>query len=292
MKKLVIFALAIMLVVSLTACGGAEQTVEPTPDDTVIEETPEAKNMEAVEKIQQAQTGALHLDAYELQGNEIEYGNTLDINEFESNIVDSSALPAGSTYSIKLNKLSDVADNPVEEISTGEDGNIDSYKFMSIEPIEFTVEIITPNATGDDVITSEIVKVAVVDTRPPVIEGMSDKTITEGDTIDLREGITAKDPVDGDIDFITEGDYAGVGEHEIMIVATDQHQNKAEAGFIVKVIKKPATKKDTKTYVFIAPTGKKYHYIESCRGLSRAKSTTKITEAEAIKRGYTKCAFE
>ncbi len=38
-------------------------------------------------------------------------------------------------------------------------------------------------------------------TKKPIIEGASDKEITEGDTIDLRQGIKARDEVDGNLEY-------------------------------------------------------------------------------------------
>lgn len=44
--------------------------------------------------------------------------------------------------------------------------------------------------------------------------------------------------------------------------------------------------------VYITKTGKKYHASENCRGLSRAKSISKIDKAKAVQMGYTACKFE
>lgn len=67
---------------------------------------------------------------------------------------------------------------------------------------------------------------------------LTDEEITEGDTIDLKQGITARDEIDGNLEIVVEGevDTNKVGEYEIKVKATD---NNTEVTYKVKVNAKP-----------------------------------------------------
>ena len=51
-----------------------------------------------------------------------------------------------------------------------------------------------------------------------------------------------------------------------------------------------ASRDDSQKTVFITPKGKKYHFDEGCNGLTRAKSISSTTLANAKAQGYTPCA--
>lgn len=48
----------------------------------------------------------------------------------------------------------------------------------------------------------------------------------------------------------------------------------------------------TEKIVYVTPSGTKYHYTDTCRGLSNANSTSTMTEADAIENSYSLCGFE
>ncbi len=87
------------------------------------------------------------------------------------------------------------------------------------------------------IIVKEEATIKVEDTKKPIIEGAVDKEVTEGDTIDLKQGITAKDVVDGDLQIVIEGevDTNKVGEYEIEVKATDKNNNITEVMYKVRV---------------------------------------------------------
>ena len=87
------------------------------------------------------------------------------------------------------------------------------------------------------IIAEKEATIKVEDTKKPIIEGVTDKKITEGDTIDLKQGIMARDEIDGDLEIIIEGevDTNKVGEYEIKVKATDKNNNTTETIYKVKV---------------------------------------------------------
>lgn len=87
------------------------------------------------------------------------------------------------------------------------------------------------------IIAEKEATIKVDDTKKPIIEGVTDKEITEGDTIDLKQGIMARDEIDGDLEIIIEGevDTNKVGEYEIKVKATDKNNNTTETIYKVKV---------------------------------------------------------
>ena len=93
------------------------------------------------------------------------------------------------------------------------------------------------------------VKIIVEDTKKPIIEGLEDKQITEGDTIDLKQGITAKDEVDGELEIVIEGevDTSKAGEYEVKVKATDRNNNTTEATYKVTVVAKQVVEEETTT---------------------------------------------
>lgn len=87
----------------------------------------------------------------------------------------------------------------------------------------------------------------IVDTQNPIIEGVADKEIFKGDDIDLKAGISAKDPVDGELEISIEGEVKKdeVGEYLIKVKATDKNSNESTAEFKVKVKEKIIPKTTT-----------------------------------------------
>lgn len=84
------------------------------------------------------------------------------------------------------------------------------------------------------------VKVNVTDTNKPEINGVSDKEIIVGTNIDLKEGITATDKVDGNLDFEIDGsvDINKAGEYLIKVKAKDKNNNETIKEFKVIVKEK------------------------------------------------------
>lgn len=127
----------------------------------------------------------------------------------------------------------------------------DKYKFLDVGTIKVkeVKEINYINFLKKEVTTSieKDVNIEVVDTKKPVIEGVADKEITQGDSIDLKNGITAKDEVDGALDVTIEGtvDTNTVGEYKITAKATDKNGNTESKDFRVTVKEKEVVTENT-----------------------------------------------
>ncbi|MBQ3409590.1 MAG: DUF5011 domain-containing protein [Clostridia bacterium] len=134
-------------------------------------------------------------------------------------------------------------DNDIKAYINNQELN-DTYKFMEVGEHTLKVEAsqsYQKTFNKEKTITAEKeVKIIVEDTKKPIIEGVADKEITEGDTIDLKQGIIAKDEVDGELEIVIEGevDTSKAGEYEIKVKATDRNNNTTEATYKVTIIAK------------------------------------------------------
>lgn len=74
------------------------------------------------------------------------------------------------------------------------------------------------------------INVNIVDTKQPEIIGAEDRTIKQGETIDLKENIKVEDNTDEliDVSVIGKVDTNVPGEYEITYIATDQSNNSSE----------------------------------------------------------------
>ena len=88
--------------------------------------------------------------------------------------------------------------------------------------------------------TSKIVTYKVEDKTPPEITGNEDKTITVGDTIDIKANVKATDNVDGEVEVKVEGnvDTNTEGQYKIKYIAEDKSGNKTEKENTITVNKK------------------------------------------------------
>lgn len=127
----------------------------------------------------------------------------------------------------------------------------DSYSFL--KPGENTVTITMKKDYTYQFFktyTNEVAKdktfiLFVEDTIKPEIFGVKDRTITIGENIDLKKGISAIDNADGnvDIEIIGEVDTNKTGTYTIRVKATDKSGNIAEQEFNVFVKKKTTASK-------------------------------------------------
>lgn len=157
----------------------------------------------------------------QIEDQELEYNTTINIKELlnnEENVV------------IKIDD---------EEITT------DEYTFKELK--DYKVEKYT-FSTYKTILNKEIKLeesnqsiYKIVDTTKPEIVGVEDKTITQGDTIDIKEGISVTDNVDETIEPTFEGevDTNTVGEYTIKVKAIDSSNNEEIKEFKVTVNEKP-----------------------------------------------------
>ena len=113
---------------------------------------------------------------------------------------------------------------------------------------ETTIKLSVKDANGE--IQEFECKLNIVDTVKPEIKGAKSKIeMTAGDKVDLLDGITAKDAIDGEIEVKVDGKYDidKAGEYKLKYVAEDKSGNKAEKEFTLVVNKKEETKTTTTT---------------------------------------------
>ena len=128
------------------------------------------------------------------------------------------------------------------------DEAIDTYKFNEIGEVKFTevnYEYYNTFLNKPKKVEAKKEFIYIVeDTNKPIIEGIEDKHITVGDDIDLKEGITAKDAVDGNLEILVDGevDINTAGEYTVKISAKDKNNNITEAEYKVIVDKKEEKK--------------------------------------------------
>ncbi len=95
------------------------------------------------------------------------------------------------------------------------------------------------NSTEAAVTETEEETTQALDTEPPVISGVKDRTYNIGDTVTYTSGVSAKDNVDGDVEVVVDKsavDVKKAGSYKVIYTATDKAGNvaKAEATFTFK----------------------------------------------------------
>lgn len=129
---------------------------------------------------------------------------------------------------------------------------ISNYKFdklgnIEIYEINYTYYTNFLNQTKK-IEVNKVSTYMVEDTKKPIIEGVSDKEIIVGDSIDLKAGIVARDEIDGILDIVIEGevDTNTSGEYYIKVIAKDRNDNTTEVTYVVRVNNKQEVRKETK----------------------------------------------
>ena len=114
------------------------------------------------------------------------------------------------------------------------------YKFLKINDNKIKCTL-TEAVEGEKISVARTYIYKVIDTVKPKLEGIADKEITVGQEIDLKEGIVATDPIDGELEVETSGDFNkdASGEYTITVKAKDKNNNEASSNFKVTVKEKP-----------------------------------------------------
>ncbi len=147
------------------------------------------------------------------------------------------------SYESLLFKLADFLEVQEEEIvkiafqgrtlSSGE-----RVKFSRVGKYSFSVSL--KDGTVKNIL------LMVTDQVPPVIEGIYDREIYVGDSINLLEEIRVTDDVDGEITFEIEGEVnpSKVGTYQIKVRAEDKSGNRTEKEFLVVVKERKTSSKN------------------------------------------------
>ena len=135
-------------------------------------------------------------------------------------------------YGTTFNKADLKIPNDVKILIDGEEITSE-YTFKNLGRIPITLEKLNSNGQKE----TEITNVNIIDTKQPEIIGAEDRTIKQGETIDLKENIKVEDNTDELIDVSVVGkvDTNIPGEYEITYIAIDQSNNSSEKKIKIKV---------------------------------------------------------
>ena len=135
-------------------------------------------------------------------------------------------------YGTTFNKADLKIPNDVKVLIDGEEITSE-YTFKNLGRISITLEKLNSNGQKE----TEIINVNIIDTKKPEIIGAADRTIKQGETIDLKENIKVEDNTDELIDVSVVGkvDTNVPGEYEITYIAIDQSNNSSEKKIKIKV---------------------------------------------------------
>ena len=193
-----------------------------------------------ISKDNQKQKGikSLIMKEFKLQDTTVEYGTEIN---FQNEIQNAEFSKIDKNYNI----VETIYENGITTKIYVGDTQITSYKFDKVGSVEFTEigQVYYRNFLNQTKLI-EMKKTSVYtveDTKKPIIEGITDKTIYIGDAIDLKEGITAVDEIDGELEIRIEGeaDTNTAGEYSIKVIAEDKNGNVTEEIYNVTVNNKP-----------------------------------------------------
>ena len=165
----------------------------------------------------------------------IEYKTEWTYEKLLKTLIDESKLSDKTNIKITVN------DEELNDSSVVEFDTVGSYKIVIVLNKKYSYKTIKKHNKNIEV--KKEVTLNVEDTIYPVIEGVSDKTITVGNKIDLLKGISANDEVEGKIEVQVEGevDTSKAGTYKIKVFAIDANGNKTEKEFTVTVKAKSTT---------------------------------------------------
>ena len=188
----------------------------------------------------------------------------------DSSSSDSSAAEASvKEYAVSVSVGEEYTAQKLGELAVGgsgmtytfDDGS-QSKKFDTIES-----SVINLTAENSDGFKSHIViKVISADHTAPVFTGVKDIVVEQGDPVDLKSGVSAKDDIDGELSFTvayddTDLDTSSVGKHNLTYTAKDSAGNIATANATIEVKAKQTrqtqqtqqTQKQTQTQQPVTP---------------------------------------
>lgn len=135
-------------------------------------------------------------------------------------------------YGTNFNLVNFKIPNDVKVLIDGEEVT-NTYTFKNLGKTAITFEKLDNKGQKE----IETINVNIVDTKQPEIIGAEDRTIKQGETIDLKENIKVEDNTDEliDVSVIGKVDTNVPGEYEITYIATDQSNNSSEKKIKIKV---------------------------------------------------------
>lgn len=139
-------------------------------------------------------------------------------------------------YGTNFNLANFKIPNDVKVLIDGEEIT-NTYTFKNLGKTAITFEKLDNKGQKE----IETINVNIVDTKQPEIIGAEDRTVKQGETIDLKENIKVEDNTDEliDVSVIGKVDTNVPGEYEITYIATDQSNNSSEKKIKIKVEANP-----------------------------------------------------
>lgn len=139
-------------------------------------------------------------------------------------------------YGTNFNLANFKIPNDVKVLIDGEEIT-NTYTFKNLGKTAITFEKLDNKGQKE----TETINVNIVDTKQPEIIGAEDRTVKQGETIDLKENIKVEDNTDEliDVSVIGKVDTNVPGEYEITYIATDQSNNSSEKKIKIKVEANP-----------------------------------------------------
>ena len=209
-KKVIIGATTIAVIILMT--GGIATGIAFNRNEAI-----KKANMQEVRKI---------LDESEIQDKTCEYGTTINITDFH--------FPKSVKVTINGQEIKDTY--TFNKLGKTE---------VKLEGIVLYKDFFNKNKELKDI---KLVSYNIVDTTKPEIIGAEDKTIKQGDSINLKDNIKVEDNVDKDLEVKINGnvDTNTPGEYEITYTATDRSNNTTEKKIKIKVEAKEQEKVEEK----------------------------------------------
>lgn len=173
-----------------------------------------------------------HTEALLAYSETLEYGSELSYNDLLNKLISMDKIHENTDIKIFINNQEFIKDT--------------TYKFETVGTYKIKVNLSNTHDYTIITKTSKVIEnskeseIIIVDTKPPVISGVSNKEITIGDEINLLDGITAQDELDGQLEVTITGEVnkTKAGEYVIKATATDKSGNVAEEEFKVTVKEK------------------------------------------------------
>ena len=224
-KKVIIGATTIAVIILMT--GGIATGIAFNRNEAI-----KKANMQEVRKI---------LDESEIQDKTCEYGTTINITDFH--------FPKGVKVMINGQEVRDTY--TFDKLGKTE---------VKLEGIVLYKDFFNKNKELKDI---KLVSYNIVDTTKPEIIGAEDKTIKQGDPINLKDNIKVEDNVDKDLEVKINGnvDTNTPGEYEITYTATDRSNNTTEKKIKIKVEAKEQEKVEEKQTEVKEETKKKQKFL-------------------------------
>lgn len=154
----------------------------------------------------------------------IEYGTTWRYQDFVNNMIDSNKIISDTKVTLTLDG---------QNLEENEE-----YTFNELKDYELIISLkynyLKENKTIEN---NKQYVLKVVDTTPPILNGLTDKTIIIGDYINIYEGLSAFDTVDGEVPITVEGSVNNkeIGNYKIIVSASDSSGNTKTGEYTVIV---------------------------------------------------------